>query len=765
MSSTRPATLPELLIVRGAASADRCGKAFTELVDGEAEGRSLTFAELLDEAQRIAVGLRCAAPTGSRVISLYPTGLDFITAFFGCVLAGMIAVPATALGRRSIPRLLAIIRDCQPALVLAPAAAHRQLFTSQADADPELSSLTWLTIDALRASTLESWREPYTAPDDIAFLQYTSGSTGTPKGVMVSHANVLANVKLISDAFQLTRTDVGVSWLPAHHDMGLIGKVLTPVYVGSHALHMAPAAFLSKPVRWLRALSAHRGTITSGPNFAYDLCARKIRPDECDGLDLSSVRVAMNGAEPVRADTLARFAEAFAPFGFDARALTPVYGLAEATLFVSGATAGYSTLAADRAALAEGCIETTDDNARAAQLVSVGAAAQDRHEVRIVDPDGAQPVPDNAIGEIWVTGASVAQGYWQNETATGEIFEARASDDDRSFMRTGDLGFIRDGSLYVTGRIKDLMIFGGRNVYPNDIEACFTALDQALPTDGCVAFSINGATGEELVVVQEVEQRKLTADFDRLVGCFRAELAEAFDLTQLRAVLFVRRGRLPRTTSGKLQRSRCRELFLNDELDAVARWTAPDVEPGGAFEEPLGETETAVAQIWSSLLGVERVGRGDDFFALGGQSLLAQRAIASVEAAFGCEVPLRTLFEAPTLAAFAARLPEMPSAAAPIEPAPREAPLRLSFAQQRLWVIDRLQPGNTAYNIAAGLELRGRLNPRALETVLCELVWGIRIMYWCSPCITSPPMAGRWAYWCASWPRSMPPFVSASHRR
>ncbi|HBL26090.1 MAG TPA: hypothetical protein DD490_04560, partial [Acidobacteria bacterium] len=388
-----PVFVADALARRAARTPDRTAYVF--LADGEDEQGRLTYAELHAKARAIAAALHRSLRPGERALLLDPPGLDFVAAFFGCLLAGVIAVPAyPPRSPRRMPRLLSILADARPAAVLAAGAALRRM-RGWLERTPEATALSWLATDELDPAPA-GWEPPATDGDAVAFLQYTSGSTATPKGVMVTQANLAHNQWVIQQACGHTEESVFVSWLPVYHDLGLIGNLLQATWVGAPCVLMAPVAFLQSPVRWLRAISRYRGTTSGGPDFAYDLCVHKVPPAEIATLDLSSWQVAFNGAEPVREVTLARFAEAFAPAGFRPGALYPCYGLAEATLMVSGGRPGAETV-----------VREVDGR----RLVGCGRVLADL-EVAIVGPDTGVLCPPGGVGEIWVAGGSVARGYW-----------------------------------------------------------------------------------------------------------------------------------------------------------------------------------------------------------------------------------------------------------------------------------------------------------------------------------------------------------------
>jgi acyl-CoA synthetase (AMP-forming)/AMP-acid ligase II len=582
--STPPvSTLVDLLRWRAQVEPER--EAYTFLVNGEEESERITYAELDRQAQTIAGFLQKLGPHGERALLLYPSGLEFIAAFFGCLYAGWIAVPAypphTTRLSQTLPRLRSIFRDAQPRLALT-----ESKFLSKAphlfELAPDLKELRWQASDALLKEPPKDWRDPGIAGESLAFLQYTSGSTAEPKGVMVSHANLLHNQRMIAKAFQHSEFSTVVGWLPLYHDMGLIGNVLQPLYLGARCILMSPVSFLQRPSRWLQAITRYQAHTSGGPNFAYELCAQKISAEQRAGLDLRSWKLAFNGAEPVRPDTLERFADAFKSCGFQREAFYPCYGLAEATLLVTGGRKASAPrlYAVKASALDRKQAIPAAVSGEARTLVSCGRPWLNG-KVLIVDPDSHRRCRPGRIGEIWISGLHVAQGYWNHPEETEATFRAHlAGAREGLFLRTGDLGFIAGGELYVTGRLKDLIIIGGRNHYPQDIEQTMERSHPALRTGACAAFSVELDSEERLVVVAEMDPRHKPTDADRvaaegsppcpthdrsLTTLIRQAVAETHEL-QVFQVVLVKLGSLPKTSSGKVQRHLCRTKFLAGEF-------------------------------------------------------------------------------------------------------------------------------------------------------------------------------------------------------
>jgi acyl transferase domain-containing protein/acyl-CoA synthetase (AMP-forming)/AMP-acid ligase II/acyl carrier protein len=549
--------------------------ALTFLQDGETEKANLTYEELDREARAIGATLQKLGATGERALLIYPPGLDFIAALLGCFYAGVIAVPAYPphLNRPVPPRLKAIIDNAQVTLVLTTAPLLSNLENRWTDAS-SLKGLRWIATETIAIESADEWRDPQAGAGTLAFLQYTSGSTSSPKGVMVSHGNLLQNEAMLKKAFEQTEETIFVVWLPLHHDMGLIGNVLQSIYLGGRAILMAPATFLQSPFRWLQAISRYGAHTSGAPNFAYDLCVDKISAEQRSTLDLSSWNLAFNGAEPINHRTLDRFSSCFEPCGFRREALYPCYGLAEATLFVSGGEKSAAPIVhtLDAEALARNeLVETAPEDKGARTLVSCGHSWLDQ-EIAIVDPESLIKLGDSQVGEIWVAGSNIAQGYWQQPDASERAFGGYiAETGEGPFLRTGDLGFLKNGELYINGRLKDLIIIRGRNYYPQDIE---WTIEQAHPgvRAGCVAaFSVDVDGRERLIVAAEVDRHFRSESVEEAVSAIRERIAEEHEL-EVFAVALLKFGKIPRTTSGKIQRHACRADYLGEKLNIVGQW-------------------------------------------------------------------------------------------------------------------------------------------------------------------------------------------------
>jgi acyl-CoA synthetase (AMP-forming)/AMP-acid ligase II/acyl carrier protein len=744
--------------------------AYRFLVSGDVTGSHIewSYEEVYRRARAVAAVLQEAGAAGERVLLLYPPDIEFIAGFMGCVFAGALAVPTyppdPARLDRTLPRLRAIVKDCQAGFVLTstPVLTMAQAILPQA---PELSRLRWIASDQPIEGADAAWTRPAISGDTLAFLQYTSGSTGNPKGVMVSHANVLHNERLIALGFGHDAGSSGVSWLPLFHDMGLLGHVLHPLYIGSPCTLMSPLAFLGRPLRWLEAISHFRATTSGGPNFAYDLCARKVSERDRERLDLRSWSVAFNGAEPISANTLDRFADTFASCGFRREAFYPCYGLAEATLFVTGGDKSRSPISGtfDAKELAKnrvvpaapGRAESSD--AAISRLVSSGHALLDQ-KVAIVDPETRTPCAPHHVGEIWVAGPSVARGYWSLPDESKRTFAAfLAGSSEGSFLRTGDLGFIHEGELFVTGRLKDLIIIRGRNHYPQDIEHTVERAHPWIRTGGCACFPVDWEGEEHLGVVAEVSLPGGGPDgvasesaVDELVATLRRAVVEAHDVSP-RAIVLIRPRSLPKTSSGKVQRRACREDYLSGRLAALGAWvdrgSAPEETPGGhgvapdsgeAAEaqlaparsgEPRSRIEDALRRQVASALSLdpERIDRAVSIASYGLDSLRAMQLVNQLRNHFHVEIPLRAVFEMPTIeqlatwidAASRERGGDNPPALVRTE---GPGPHPLSFAQERLWFLERASARAALYNMSMSVRIRGPLDVTSLTLSMREIM-------------------------------------------
>ncbi|MFN8178108.1 MAG: non-ribosomal peptide synthase/polyketide synthase [bacterium] len=722
-------------ILRSRADVDPARTIYRFLPNVPEAPREISFAELDRRARGIAAFLSERRLRGERVLLLHPAGLEFVEAFFGCLYAGVVAVPAFPLrANRTLPRLASMAADSGARAALTTSGLLERS-RALGDSVPGLASLEWHASDEVPG---DDARVPDFAPDPdaLAYLQYTSGSTSEAKGVMVTHANVTANSESIRRGFGHDANSRSLSWLPHFHDMGLIDGILQPVYSGFPAVLMDPMAFLQSPARWLSAIGEHRITHSGGPNFAYELCTRRVAPDP-SVLDLRTWDVAYDGAEPVRAATLDRFAERFAPCGLRREALSPAYGLAEATLKVSSGTrggAGAVIVSVERSALEAGRVAVEEGGVALVGSGRVGHATV----VRIVDAESGTSLGENAVGEIWVSGPSVALGYWNRPEESDATFRARLPGDDARYLRTGDLGFLRDGELFVTGRLKDLVIVRGRNIYPQDVERVAEACSAVLRPGGAAAFGAEASGAERLVVVLEVE-RRAPDEPESLFAAVRAAIVESSDVDPW-AIVLVKPYGVPKTTSGKVRRAACRAAFLDGTLPVVAEWRAA--------ERPAADTAAADAsdvRAWLEARVAAKLGVALDSIeldrplaAFGLDSLRSTELAHEIERRWGVSVPAADLLAIPSLAELVQRIEQaarspaerrqetaassIASATAGADGANEIEECPLSAGQLALRFLHELAPESTAYTIASALRLTGPLDDDALERAIRGVV-------------------------------------------
>jgi len=683
--------------------------------------QQLTYGELEDKARSLADHLARRTRPGARVLLLYPPGIDVVCAFWGCMCAGLVPVPAPVPDpirrKHTLPHLRAIADDARVSVVLTTSGvqslAKGDLFDGQ-------SLAIWVATD-----------QPLTGGDDvsisnpgaseIAYLQYTSGSTVAPRGVMISHGNVLAQCDGIVRSMGVTDQSRSLCWLPYFHDYGLVHGIIAPFYAGIPAYLMSPVTFLRRPLRWLEAIGRYEITHSGAPNFGYESCAQAVEKRTDWTCNLQSWLVASCGAEPIHARTIDRFCRACAPHGFARRAFMPAYGLAEATLVVSNSpygqgptmrTVSAQALEAHRVQAAD----STGDGSRT--LVGCGYPLPGL-SVSIVDPATFEECPPGAVGEIWVAGPSVAQGYWSRSDMTTVTFGLCIRGNE-GYLRTGDLGFLDAGQLFITGRLKDLIILKGRNLYPHDLEAAIQDAHPALREGAGVVFSIDMEQAERLVCVHELD-RAFDGNHEEIATAIRVALAEQCD-APVWTVMLVRSGTISKTSSGKVQRQACKRAFMTQTLASIWSNNLPleremrTIAPTA----PRDQIEQALSEVWTQVLGMEASGVHDNFFDLGGHSLLATQVLSRIRELFQVEVPLRAMFETPTIAHLADHIRNTRrngrerGMLPPIIPVPHETPLPLSYSQQRMWVLYELAPDETAYNISFASRQLGVLNMEAL---------------------------------------------------
>jgi amino acid adenylation domain-containing protein len=756
-------------------------EAFIFLEDGESQETKVTYQELDLRSRGIAAHLQRMRLTGERALLLYPSGLDYLAAFFGCLYAGVIAVPAyPPKNQRNTPRIEAIVADSQTAIALTTKTLLPKMKSW-------LENLQWLATDDLEVGIEDHWQELDLNKDTIAFLQYTSGSTGTPKGVMVSHGNLLHNAAMTYRWMGHSPKSKFVSWLPIYHDMGLIGGILQPLYGGFPCILLSPTSFLQRPYRWLQAISKYGGTTSGAPNFAYELCVRKISDEQRSCLDLSSWQVAFNGAEPIRLETLKKFAETFAECGFREEAFYPCYGMAEATLLVAGGDREserkgekgvlYRSKAVDKLALAEDrIIEVFEENRNSTTLIGCGSSIPGQ-KIVIVNPETLTLCENNCVGEIWVTGDSVAKGYWNRLEETEEVFHAKTQrrrencevetsqeiagvnelGDEKldlnflpvnhdhtfiqqhHFLRTGDLGFLDDlGELFVTGRLKDLIIVRGRNLYPQDLELTAQRSHDALRLDSNAAFTVEIDKEEKLVIVQELEFRA-KPNLEEVITSIRQAVTETHEI-EVYGVVLIKPGSIPKTSSGKIQRRATRNKFLEDRLDTVASSVLEtqefvDAENNLIKKEflQLSPQELLAQYLQSQVARVlkrspQDINLDHSLTSLGLDSLKVFDLKNQIEADLEVTIAIADLFSGLTTRSLSTKiLAQLKKNSSTESSSLQRVTITnnihpVSFAQARLWFLDRLQSGNPAYNISFAVQIEGKLEVQALENSLNQVI-------------------------------------------
>ena len=711
-------------------SAKPDGVAFQFLADGVNVSESITYIQLDERVRACASKLISMGLRGQRALLMYHSGIDFTVAFFGCQYAGVTAVPAYPPRRnRNMGRINTIAVDAATSVALTTREVIDRRDLMAVDCG-HLLDQEWLATEEIPIELASDWSDQNVEPDELAIVQYTSGSTGSPKGVMLSHRNVLANCRYIASGFQLTEGTAGVFWLPYYHDMGLIGGLISAFFVGGSSTSMSPIHFLSKPIRWLKAISNSGSGVSGGPNFAYALCCEKITEEQCEGLDLSNWKVAFNGAEPIRADILERFSKKFAPYGFEHKSHYPCYGMAETTLIVTGGDPAkppvVSNFHADK--LAEHKVVEVDPGDKAAKkLVGCGKLLLNE-KIVIVDPEKRTANADDRIGEIWVNSDSVGKGYWKKPEETVSTFQAELADKPGThFLRTGDLGFLHEGELYVTGRLKDMIIIRGVNRYPQDIEATTENCNQKIRAGGSAAFAVDHWDREKLVIVSEVDRSRDT-NWDEIIQLIRSSVTAEHDLPPDDIVL-VRGGSTPKTSSGKVQRHACRQLYQDEELLVVARWSASDEAASPAVSEtPM--TATSGEPVQQELIDivyqhVREVAREravnlapetNIVVDLGLDSLERLQIANSLEEYYGGRFPDDVLQEIETIAEVAAAVQEHigteRNGAIPHQPAPKASRKKFEGeVPERYYKIDQMPEYIRFERLRSMMETSGVRNP------------------------------------------------------
>jgi 8-amino-7-oxononanoate synthase len=660
MKSNRLANIVDIAQERAITEAQRVAFTFSESDDSES---NLTYAQLDMRAKAIAAHLAEQGLVGKRALLLYMPGFDYLTAFYGCLYAGVVAVPAYPpdphrLGR-TLPRLMNIIRDSESSAVLTTQVID-EMAESLFSSTDQVQKLEWIATDVIADKAARAYKRPNIQTQDLAFLQYTSGSTSNPRGVMLTHENILANMSLILKELGHDKLSF-VSWLPPYHDMGLLGGMLQPVHAGFHSTLMSPLDFLSNPFKWLKVMSEKKATASAGPNFAYDLCARRVTDEERSQLDLSFWKVAVNGAEPVRAETLQRFYERFSPSGFRMETFKPCYGLAESTLYVTGATGtGPSVIHVEKNELEKGVVKTSSKLISTSRSLVSCSSPADEMKVRIVDTHTQRTLGEDHVGEIWLWHPSVSSGYWNQPVKNKEYFSLHTKEGEGPFMRTGDVGFMHEKELYVTGRLKDLVIIRGRNHYPQDIEETLEHCHDNIRPGCLAAFSIDTDQGEGLAIVVEVKRKKSKHELDQTIDAIKRAVAAQHDI-KVDAVALIEARNIPKTSSGKIQRHACKQMLHDGTLNAIQIWRntpgkAKRAVPAEAISQPVEAnlatpySERVRNIVWQVLGLSEGTGSDDDLLIQHGMdSLMRQELIVSLEKFVGTRLPENIIDEKTSL--------------------------------------------------------------------------------------------------------------------
>lgn len=720
--------LTKIIDMRGNETPEK--NAFIFLENGNNVIRTVSYEKLMLQAKAIAITLQMKTKINDRVVLLYPSGPDFISALFGCFYAGVIAVPLPppdpAEFDISLSKIKGMIKNANPSVILTSSDISI-LYTLFKPAEWDMDGIEWLNTEDIGVDMVERWSQRSAEDNDIAYLQYTSGSTGTPKGVMVSHENIVHQQKLIQFAVKSSENSKMVSWLPLYHDMGLISSILHPLYVGATSIILSPSDFINNPLCWIDTISKYQATTSAAPNFGYDLVIKKASQEPIDHLDLSHWKCAVNGSEPIRKKTIDNFTRIFSQYGFSEDAFFLGYGLSEATLVVSGSRVNdqESSVWIKKSGMSNHHIVMADkDDPDAIRLMSSGNIAIGQ-KVRIVDHDTGTPCPQGKIGEIWVSGKSVAKGYWQNQTDTEHTFGATISDNhdgpvshDGHYLKTGDLGFILNRSLYVTGRLKDLIIIHGENHYPQDIELTVSNSHDMLKKGCTAAFSVDIDGIENLVIFQEtISDACDEAILSKAVERIRSDVAKYHDI-QTFSIRLLKPGTLFKTTSGKIQRWKCKKAFEKDffhqknsqviDQRYLKTWT---------YRPPKSDLEKTLCLLWAEILDVpfEELDGKSNFMDMGGSSLLLTQMQSRIEDELGILIPIEVMFEVPVLCDMVTALTQYSGSSSKISAVIKKIPRKtsvfpLSYSQKRLWFVQQLNKNSTLYNLPFVLRMKGELD-------------------------------------------------------
>ncbi|OZY86401.1 hypothetical protein CBP51_05070 [Cellvibrio mixtus] len=721
--------------------------AFIFLDSDGRETERLSFRELDDQVKSVALSLLEKIEPGDRVILCYPPGLDYVIAFYACLYAGIIAVPVyPPQGRSNTIRFSKVINSCNASYVLTSGKLRDALLTRVAQSG-WVDKDQFLFTDELSYRDAKAFNRPAIHPNSLAFLQYTSGSTGDPKGVMISHGNIVANLQALEEATTACKNDVFVNWLPLFHDLGLVNTMLLPVFLGAKSVLMSPLTFVNSPLTWLVAMTHYKGTIGGGPNFCFELCLKKIDGDTIHRLDLRQWRIAFNAAEPIFDKTIEHFSNIFLPAGFRMQAFYPSYGMAEATVYLTGRHYDNSRSIRHQYESEHDEIKRGENEgpgnknfenkgSENKNIVACGFATSG-HGLAIVHPETCRALADGMVGEIWAQGPSIALGYWQDPGKTNETFRAMVLTDNGepdnekpgTWLRTGDLGIIRDSQLYVTGRIKEIIIIRGQNYYPTDIERTAQESHEALRIGGGAAFAVDLGHQEGLVLVQEVNRTALRAlDPNEICASISARIAGEYRL-DIDAIVLITPGKLNKTTSGKIQRTLIRQQYLAGDIDFLHWYKSGDNQDSLPCVAPETQMEILFAGMMRAELELAQISVNDSFFSLGANSISLTRLMMAINKTLGMDLSISAVFEYPTIRLLGKYVDGLRNGVAeddikPVShrthlpdicPSPTNTPWPLSFAQQRLWFLWQLEGGNPAYNESHAFKISGNLDSNILS--------------------------------------------------
>lgn len=711
-------SLNDIIVSRAASNKDAI--AYTFLLDGEQEEQNLSFAQIEHEAKIIGGYLQSFYVRNERALLFLPSGLEFIKAFYGCLFAGIIAVPTfPPKMNKSISRLKTIIKNSEASIILTT-----KKYSIQGKLKDILpTSCNIINIDEIAQDFHLQWSAPIVDEDTTAFLQYTSGSTGNPKGVLISHKNILHNQHLIKKAFRQDKDSIILGWLPFYHDMGLVGNIIHPMFLGARSILMSPIHFLLKPSRWLKAISKYKATTSGGPNFAYDLCVDKISDEEKEGLNLKEWNVAFCGAEPIRPETTRKFQESFANCEFNPNSFQPCYGMAESTLLISAGknNGGMKTKMFSPETLIYSNL-FDDNNKKVREVVCCGKPVGST--VKIVNQFGVEQ-PEGTLGEIWISGKSVAEGYWNNIEMTLDDFDNYLPCSKEPFFKTGDLGLLDSGELYICGRKKDLIIIRGKNFFPEDIEALIPTIHSIIIKGSCAAFSIDKEKEEKLILVCEIEAKIEIKEVD-LFDKIKAAVFHEFEI-ETEDIVFIKKASLPKTTSGKIQRSLCRELYLSNQFEKVLQRRDGLTRREEEIEN-LSFEEKIIIEIIQKELGLKSIDPKENLFSLGLDSIKVTKILTKIEDVFFIDGNF--IYECNNIKAIADRINKSKSSLLKrINPYEEKPPYKPTSLQIGIWFDQQLKFNSNSYNIPVVIPFGdGEFNEIIFNDVIIEIIEEVELL-------------------------------------